>query len=286
MKTILFAAAVAISTTAFAADRTFDRTLNVSAGPNLTVTTGSGNIHLHPGSDSQVHIAARIHGNNGGWFGGSASDSEARMSQIANNPPIQQNGNDITVGDRQHNNDLYRNISVDYDITLPRSSAVTANTGSGDVLIEDVGASLKASTGSGNIHARGIHGTASLDTGSGDIELQETAGGDVRAQTGSGNVHLAGIAGGLRAGTGSGDIEIAGNPTTDWKLETGSGNIRMNLGSSAKFNLNASTGSGNVNVAQPILMQGSLNKHHVSGVVNGGGPVLRAETGSGDIEIR
>jgi hypothetical protein len=33
-------------------------------------------------------------------------------------------------------------------------------------------------------------------------------------------------------------------------------------------------------------MQGSLNRHHVAGVVNGGGPTIRANTGSGDIQIR
>ena len=283
----LLAIAFLLSTAAFAAEKSFDRTVSVSATPNVTVDTGSGNVHLHPGSDNQVHITARIHSNNGGWFNGSSSgDIESRMQQIANNPPIRQSGNDITIGERHSDNSLYRNLSIDYDITLPRASSITAGTGSGDVLIEGVGASLKASSGSGNIHARGINGTASLDTGSGDIELQETASGDVRAQTGSGNIHLNGIAAGLRAGTGSGDIEIAGNPTTDWKLETGSGNIRMTLGSGAHFNLNANTGSGSVNIAQPITMQGSLNKHHVSGSVNGGGPTLKAETGSGDIEIK
>ncbi len=285
MKTLFIAAL--LSTAALAADKSFDRTLTVSSTPNVSVNTGSGNVHLHPGSDSQIHIAAHIHSNNNGWFGGSSSsDVESRMNRIASNPPIQQAGNDITIGDRQHNNDLYRNLSIDYDVTLPKASVVMASTGSGDVIIDDVGTSLKANTGSGNVHAHGIHGAADLETGSGNIELQETSGGDVRAQTGSGNVHLEGIAGGLRAGTGSGDIEIAGNPMTEWKLETGSGNIHMNLGSAAHFNLNASTGSGSVDVAQPILMQGSLNKHHVSGAVNGGGPVLRADTGSGNIEIR
>jgi hypothetical protein len=33
-------------------------------------------------------------------------------------------------------------------------------------------------------------------------------------------------------------------------------------------------------------MQGALKKQHVTGTVNGGGPTLRAETGSGSIEIR
>jgi Putative adhesin len=268
----------AAATTAFA-DNSFDRTLNVSSSPNVSVSTGSGYIHLRPGSDSQVHIVAHIHSNHG-WMGG--GDVDSRIQQIVNNPPIVQNGNDITIG--EHNNDLFRNISIDYEITLPRASTLAATTGSGDVDIQDVGASLKAQSGSGTVRAHGIKGPATLGTGSGDIELQQTGPGDVKAETGSGSIRLQGLSGALKAGTGSGDIEADGQPTTDWKLSTGSGSIRLGVGN-ARFNLDADTGSGSINVSQPITMQGSLNRHHVAGVVNGGGPTIRANTGSGDIQI-
>jgi hypothetical protein len=277
------ALSLATATTVLAADSTFDRTLTVGSSPNLAVSTGSGYIHLHPGSDSQVHIVAHVHSNHG-WMGG-GSDVDSRIQQIVNNPPIVQSGNDITIGEL-HNNDLYRNISIDYDITLPHASAISAVTGSGDIEIQDVGASLKAQSGSGTVRAHGIKGPATLGTGSGDIELEQTGPGDVKAETGSGSIRLQGLSGALKAGTGSGDIEADGQPTTDWKLSTGSGSIRLGLGSSARFNLDADTGSGSINVAQPITMQGSLNRHHVTGVVNGGGPTIRANTGSGDIQIK
>ncbi len=268
--------------TAFAADGNFVRTLNVSGTPNVSVSTGSGYIHLNPGSASQVHIIPHLRSSHGWMSGG--SDVDSRIQQIVSNPPIVQNGNDITIGER-HNNDLYRNVSIDYDITLPKASAINAATGSGDVQIQDVGASLKAQSGSGSVRARGIQGPATLGTGSGDIELQQTGPGDVKAETGSGSIHLNGLAGALKASTGSGDIEAAGQPTTDWKLSTGSGSVRLTVGN-AHFNLDADTGSGSINVSQPITMQGSLNRHHVSGVVNGGGPTIRIGTGSGDIQIK
>ncbi len=214
-----------------------------------------------------------------------SGDVDSRVQQIVKNPPIVQNGNDIIVGER-HNSDLYRNISIDYDITTPRASNLAATTGSGDVDIQNVGASLKAQSGSGNVHARGIQGTAVLGTGSGDIDFQQTAPGDVKAETGSGNIILRGLSGALKSSTGSGNIEVDGQPTTDWKLSTGSGNIHLAVGSGTRFNLDADTGSGSINVQQPITMQGSLNRHHVAGVVNGGGPTIRANTGSGDIQIR
>src|ERR1700693_5149581 len=56
-------------------------------------------------------------------------DIDSRIQQIVSNPPIVQNGNTITIGN-QHNEDLYRNISIQYDITLPRASAISASSGS------------------------------------------------------------------------------------------------------------------------------------------------------------
>jgi DUF4097 and DUF4098 domain-containing protein YvlB len=278
----LFATAVlAAATVAYAAEGNFDRTLNVSGSPNVSVATGSGNIHIRPGSDTQVHIVGHVHSNSG-WFG---SDAESRVRQIVDNPPIVQNGNDITIGDR-HSSELFRNISIDYEITLPRSTNIAATTGSGEMEIQNAGATLKAQTGSGNIHAHGIAGTSTLGTGSGDIDFQQTGPGDVRAETGSGNITLRGLSGALKSSTGSGNIQIEGEPTSDWKISTGSGNVQLALGSGAHFNLSADTGSGSVTVSQPITMQGSLNHHHISGSVNGGGPTIRANTGSGDIIIR
>lgn len=282
---IVLIAALSLSTaTAFAADHSFDRTLTVSSSPAVTVFTGSGAIHLHPGSDSQIHISAQVRAEKNLFS--SVSDTESRMQQIASNPPIRQAGNDITIGERG-NNSLYRNISIEYDITLPRGSAINANTGSGEISILDVGNYVKAETGSGSVQAHGLHGHVSLETGSGGITLDEAGGGDeTRVQTGSGSIHASGITGALQASTGSGGITVGGNPTADWRLQTGSGSIQLELGSSAKFTLNASTGSGGIHIEQPILMQGSLNRQHVTGSVNGGGPTLRAETGSGSIQIR
>ena len=280
---ITAAAGFLATTSLVAQDRTFDRTLNVSSTPNVSVATGSGSIHLHAGSDNQVHIAARVHANRGDFNGSSSSDIDSRINQIVSNPPIVQNGNDVTIGDR-HNNDLYRNITVEYDISLPRASVIVAESGSGDVELQDVGNNIKAQTGSGSVHVRGVQGTATLGTGSGSIELEHTGPGDIKAETGSGSIRLNGVAGALKASTGSGSIQVTGQPTADWKLSTGSGSVHLTVGA-AHINLDADTGSGSVKVDQPITMQGNLNRHHVTGVINGGGPTIRISTGSGDIQI-
>jgi Toastrack DUF4097 len=275
----LFAAAIAVLTLAalpaLASEATFERNLSVNGHVELTVSTGSGNIHLTRGSDNQVHVFGKVHSNN---FGDS---NDARVHEIAANPPIEQTGNIIRIGTHHEN---YHNISIDYEIQAPANSFLEASSGSGDVKVEGVGDNAKISTGSGNIHATGLQGGFALNTGSGDIVADQTGSGDVKAQTGSGNIDLHNVHGGLKAGTGSGDIKIAGSPTMDWKLETGSGNIEFWPGNTG-FTLDASTGSGSVHTDKEMAVQGSFDKHHITGKINGGGPTVRIETGSGDVRI-
>jgi hypothetical protein len=279
---VMLSGLVSASAIASTSEATFDRTLTVSGNVNVYVSTGSGYVHVSSGSDSQIHIIGHVKSGNGGWFNGGSSDD--RVKQIADNPPIQQSGNEVHIG-KTGNNDWFRNISIDYEITTPRGSNVNAGSGSGDLRISGVTGGLKASTGSGSIEANGIGGAVALDTGSGDIKAELSNPSSTKAQTGSGSIRIDGVVGGLKAGTGSGDIEIQGQPTSEWKLETGSGGVTLAVGN-AHFSLDASTGSGNVHSDPPISTHGSLEKHHIMGDINGGGPTVRVETGSGDIRIK
>lgn len=267
----------AVVPAALAADGTFDKTLHVSGQVMLSVSTGSGYIHVSPGSGNEVHIIGHVHASDWG-FGGSAED---RVKAVLDRPPIEQTGNIVTIG---RHADWIHNVGIDYDITMPRGGQLEANSGSGDLRLTDTGGPLKASTGSGSIQASGATGIVELGTGSGDIRADLHAADDVKAHTGSGGIHLQGVDGSLYAHTGSGDIEIGGQPASGWKLETGSGSVTLNTGSS-HFSLDASTGSGSVHSDPPLTTHGSFDRHHVQGDVNGGGPTVRISTGSGDVRI-
>ena len=189
----LFLATVSLAGVAHAVD--FDRTLNVSASPDLYVSTGSGNVRIHPGPDSQIHIHAHIHP---GWSSG--SDLNDRIARISDNPPIEQSGNTVRVGDvRPEDRSLYNHIAIDYEITAPASVALNLRSGSGDLEVDHLGRFLKAQTGSGSVRAHGIAGPSEVGTGSGDIELEETAAGEVRASTGSGSIRVHGLNGAFTA---------------------------------------------------------------------------------------
>lgn len=258
---------------AIAAEVTFDRTLNVNGPVDLTISNGAGNIHITRGSENQIHIFGRVHS---GW-----GVSEQRVNEIAANPPIEQTGNIIRIGARHF--DL-RNISIDYEIQAPASTHLDASTGSGSLRIDGVGRNAHLSTGSGDIHAEGLQGGFILGTGSGNVFAEQTAEGDVKAETGSGDIELRGLRGGLRANTGSGSIRVSGTPTSIWRIETGSGNIDFTPGAGG-FSLDASSGSGTIHTERQMTLQGSMNRHHVVAQIQGGGPLVRIETGSGDIRI-
>jgi DUF4097 and DUF4098 domain-containing protein YvlB len=272
---LIAAAALAVAAVpALASEATFERNMTVNGRVELSVSTGSGNVHLTRSSGNQVHVFGKVKSNWGG--------SEARVREIAANPPIEQTGNIIRIGARHES---LHNISIDYEIEAPADAYLEAGSGSGNITDDGIGENAKLSTGSGNIHATGLQGGFNVSTGSGDIYAEQAGGqGDVKAQTGSGNLELRNLRGGLRGGTGSGDIKVGGTPTSPWHLETGSGNIEFWSGNSA-FTLDASTGSGSIHTDREMMTQGSSDHHHVTGKLGGGGPTVRIETGSGDIRI-
>src|SRR5579864_4057146 len=299
----------------------FERTLQVSGTVELEVTSGSGNINVHQGAARTISVTAKIRGNNGtSWLFGSGNIEE-RIHKIERNPPIVQTGNVIHIG-RFEDRDLARNISIDYDITVPAQTRLTSHTGSGDqtisglqlpmtaktgsgnVTVDHISAEtrissgsgdlkinsikgvLYADAGSGNIHALDIAGDVFVNTGSGDVEVRQSSGGSVKAQTGSGNIRLHGVKGGLRADAGSGNIQVEGEPTSDWRLGAGSGNITLKVPTQANFNIDARTSSGSLKVDHPFTMQGSVARNHIQGRVGNGGVLLDMHTGSGDIEVQ
>ncbi len=276
MKSLFCVTALAVCTAAaipaLAAEATFERNLTFSGRPDLTVSTGAGAIHLSAGPAGQIHIIGHVRSNWG---------DDDRVREIAAHPPIEQTGNIVRIGAHQNN---MQHISIDYEIEAPADAYLSADSGSGSLIVDGVGANAKLNSGSGSIHATGLQGSFQVETGSGSIYAEQIGDGDVKAETGSGSIELRNIDGALRAQTGSGSIKVAGKPEGPWKLETGSGSVEIWTGNAA-FTLDAECGSGSVQSDRDIVTQGTLGRHHVQGKVGGGGPLVRIETGSGGIRI-
>jgi hypothetical protein len=289
------------STTVFASSLQgqFERTLQVSGPVDLEVLTRSGDVTVRAGSGGSVFIRGKIHVGDHWLMGG----READVHEIEQHPPIRQDGNRIHI---EYVN--MRNISVDYEISVPADTTIRTRSGSGDQIIEgthgnvdtqtgsgdvklaNLTGELQLQTGSGNIRARHVSGAVKGGTGSGDVEIEEVASGNIDLHTGSGNITARGVQGEFHGETGSGDVTAEGSQTGSWEIHTGSGNVHVRLPGNAAFDADISTNSGTVDVGEPIEMtvQGRIGDSHkqIRGKVHGGGPLLRVRTGSGDIHIQ
>jgi len=277
---------------------TFDKTLQVSGPVDLEVMTHSGDVRIRAGSSGTVQIHGKIFVGDHWLFGG----HDAEVPSIAANPPIRQEGNSIHIDYVNA-----RNISIDYEITVPVDTTIRTHsgsgdqtiegtkgnvdlqTGSGDVKLSSVTGEIRMQTGSGNVRAREISGSVKGGTGSGDVEIEETSQGDVDLHTGSGNISARGVQGGFHGETGSGDVTAEGTQGGSWEIRTGSGNVHVRLPSNAGFDADITTSSGSIDVGAPIEMtvQGRVGESRkaIHGKARGGGPLLRVRTGSGDISI-
>ena len=276
----------------------FEKTFPVSGPVDLEVQTRSGDIIVRSGASGSVSIRAEIYVGDHWLFG----DRHTDVTDIEQHPPLRQDGNNIHI-----DNVSVRDISVNYEITVPVDTAVRSHSGSGNQIIESIHGNVDLQTGSGDVKLSRLTGEIHLQTGSGnvraleiagpvrggagsgDIEVQEIASGDVDVHTGSGNVSVRGLQGGLRADAGSGDISAEGTPAGPWEIRTGSGNVHVRLPANAAFDADIPTSSGKLDVDAPVTMtvEGRVEetRKRIVGKVRGGGPPLTLRTGSGDIHI-
>jgi len=296
MLVVLLASRFAVASTP---QGTFEKTFQVSGPVDLEVQTHSGDITIRAGTSGTVSVRGKIFVGDHWLFGSRHTD----VSDIEQHPPLRQEGNSIRIDYVNA-----RDISVDYEITVPADTTIRTHSGSGDQNIEGthgnvdlqsgsgnlklarIAGEIHLQTGSGNVRAHEISGPVRGGAGSGDIEVEESGSGDVDMHTGSGNITVRGIQGAFHADAGSGNITAQGTQTGAWEIRTGSGNIRIALPANAAFDANISTSSGTLEVDDPITMtvQGRVQERHksIAGKVRGGGPLLSVRTGSGDIHIQ
>src|ERR1700733_14629752 len=138
---VLFASTLAVASTP---QGTFDKTFQVNGPVDLEIQTHSGDITVRSGPAGTVSIHGKIFVGDHWLFGNRHSD----VSDIEQHPPLRQDGNSIHIDYVR-----VRDISIDYEITVPEDTTVRSHSGSGDQTIE------------------GTRGRVELQTGSGDVKL-------------------------------------------------------------------------------------------------------------------
>lgn len=216
------------------------------------------------------------------------------------------------------------NLTVHYEIFIPRETSVEIDSVSGDVRVNGVGGSFNGDVISGDVEVNGVKGPVDIDSKSGNIEIAgaengvecdtvsgnmsltdisgkadlETVSGSIRinrlkgsvnAETVSGNIILLGIEDAQRVKTESvsGDVTFKGKVTDygKYELSAHSGDIRIEVPEGSGFRVEAETFSGEINIEFDIRMSGKMNTRKIIGRVGDGSCEFELSTFSGDIVI-
>lgn len=292
----LLAVPLLVSSNAFGSEPgTFDRTLAVSGPVNLDVKSGPGGIHITVGTADAVVIHAVIRSVFGRVDLGLA---DANIRALAQNPPVEQNGNAICIG-YVRDESVLKGLSVTYEIETPRATQVHALADAGGIRIDGVQGPVVTENAAGHSEVSGVKGSLKMTARAGGI-VARNVGNDVFVRNASGGIQIESAQGNVDAQTSSGRIEISG-VSGSTKSTTHSASIRLedvqgavmarnDSGSIEAFRLGgtvaAETTSGSIRISQST--PAAIRALSGSGAIrvelaNGGGYNLDAQSINGKI---
>jgi hypothetical protein len=313
--------ALAVAIPVLGAEQTFERSLAVTGPVTLSVSTGSGDIAIRTGPDAAVKVIGTVKPNSS-WGGPGPQEAEAAVRAVLAAPPVTQQGNSIEIG-KFTDPELGKRVTVDYQITVPKATALTARSGSGDIAIGDIGGPVSAqagsgdigvgrvtgvvkvqvgsgdvaiaaaqeadvSAGSGDVNVGDVAGAVHVRAGSGDIRVRQVAAGALDLSSGSGDVVAQGLTGPAKIHTASGDVRLAGTPKADWDVSTASADVTIEIPEGTGFRVSVSSMSGAITNEHGVAgAQGTAtSRRDYEATVGQGGPTIHVKSASGAVQIR
>ena len=260
-------------------DGSFERTLNVTGFVDLDLATDAGGIHVIPGPPGTVRIRGILKAGDN-WL--TRGDVESRIRELEAHPPIEQNGNTISVAVRGRS--MLKGISMRLEVETPRDSRLRARADSGGIDVRGIKGPVDCHTDSGGIHASEIEAEVRAAADSGGIHVRRVNG-PVYARADSGGIEALEIAGSVDAEVDSGGVRISQTTPALIKTRTDSGGADIILARAGGYDIRAHAGSGGI-TAPDVTVSGTISRHDVNGKLRGGGPLVDVHADSGHIDIR
>ena len=249
----LLAAATAGASTL---QETYDKTFPVQPGALFVLGNTNGHINVKAWDQPQiqVHAVKKVDG--------SSDVAKKAMAELKIVPTASADGLKIdTIYPKEHGGGFFDwlagqnvSMSVEYEVTVPRSMNLDLGTTNGAIEVDGVKGSHHVSTTNGHIDLSRCGGNVEADTTNGGIKVELT--------------------------------EVT--PGKPISLETTNGRITIALPKSIAAHVDAETTNGSVNSDLPVTTT-EMRNHRLRGTINGGGPAelkLRTTTGSISIEAR
>ena len=243
------ATGIPVSLSAFpaAAQQSVERSFKVGAAVELVVKTGSEDLEVRAGDAVTVRIECTIKPQNNYRDHGADSEDFERVSQfLETHLPVRQEGNRISIEPLEQG--MLRHANIRYDVTVPADTRLTFETGSGDLIVEDIRGPVEFTSSSGDMKLRSVRESVHVHTDSGDVVMEDV---------------------------GQGGVDV----------ETQSGDVVAHLASQAGYDLKLHTDSGDYSVTPDLTLQAGDTKKEVRGKIRGGGKPVNIRTASGDIHV-
>jgi hypothetical protein len=242
-----------LGSAASAQDDTWSWNKVVPAGKTIAIKGIIGDITATAATGSEVQVVARKEANDG-------DVRDVRIEVVEHEGGVticavyaaRRPGDDECYPSRSHSNNRDDDVSVDFEVRVPR------------------GVKFSGSTVTGSVRATGLSADVQASSVSGSVRVSTT--GLVRASTVSGSI-------------------MARMGRTDWndelRFSTVSGSIVLEMPENLNTDVEVSTVSGSLDSDWPMTMNGRrFSPRNMSGRIGNGGRELRLSTVSGDIELR
>lgn len=163
------------------------------------------------------------------------------------------------------------NVSIHYDVKLPRYAAIDIGTTNGRVSVQGIDGAVVSTSTNGRLHCEDISGPIQATTQNGAVVCKNVSG-SVNATTANGSVtieHPAALA--------EGDSIVCG---------TSNGSIKLYLPQESSFDILARTTNGRIRSAFEVDSTGErTSKRRLAGRVGHGGATVELRTVNGSITV-
>lgn len=258
-----------------AAEKTFERTFNVSPGGTLLVDADSASVRVSAADTDQVSVRMRAHG-----FEGNLADTKLEAFQ-------KDDGVTVVMRLREKRSLFglfFGNGKGHIEITVPKRYGINIDTSGGNVELTGTVGAAKLHTSGGSITVRNVNGNVEAKTSGGGI-LADTIRGDVDANTSGGTVRLLHIDGKISGQTSGGGVECSLVGLNRGILVTTSGgSIELTLPRSTRAHLEATTSGGRI-TSELAIAKTEQEDSHIVGSLNGGGQRIVVRTSGGGISL-
>lgn len=286
-----------IEVVADSVEGTFVKSLTVQGPVALEVNTRSGSVEVTGAEGDVVEVIGKIRA---GW-GLNRDEAERRVREIEKNPPVELRGGSVVVGDMPAP-ELFDNVSVSYEIRVPRRAAATVRSSSGSQRIEGVAGPVKLDAHSGSVRVRDVEQDVAVEASSGSLTVEDVGGsltaesssgaqtfrriaGRLSAKSSSGSVKIEEIGGEVSVRASSGSVKVRQADAAPVTVEASSGSIRVETAPGSGYDFDIATRSGGIDLPGEISLTQD-DKRRKKGSLRGGGPLLALRASSGGVEVR